>query len=262
MTCARGAAKIGAMRSLLSCVVLLLAACGKEPEVPTAPLTLRLAAVASIAPALETLARTFRETGGVPVEVVVGTTQDFGRRVRTEPFDLIVLADPSAMLALERSGGVVEGSRATLAVGPLAVYGAMVDPQDGVATLRAQGFSKLAVADAERSAYGAATRELIDDLGLSEALVSKLVVATDELDALGRVDKGECQLAIVPLGLVRPRQDGRVWEVPEPLHAGLPHVVGLVQRKDAHARARELLDYLLSPDVQKALAESGWQRGR
>ena len=250
------------MRSLLSCVVLLLAACGKEPEVPAAPPTLRIAAVASIAPALETLAKTFRETGGVPVEVVVGTTQDFGRRVRTEAFDLLVLADPAALLALERSGGVVEASRATLAVGLLAVYGAMVDPKDGAATLRAAAFRKLAVADAERSAYGVATRELIDDLGLTDALKDKIVVASDELDALARVDRGECQLAIVPLGLVRPRQDGRVWEVPEPMHAGLPHVVGLVQRKDAHPKAREFLDFLLRDAAQQAMAESGWQRGR
>ncbi|MBI5849680.1 MAG: molybdate ABC transporter substrate-binding protein [Planctomycetes bacterium] len=244
------------MKHRLLIAVLALAACQGEP----APL--RVAAVSSIAPALESLAKTFREKHGVPMEIVAGTAQDFGRRVRTEPFDLVVLADPSAMLALERSGGVVEGSRATLAVGPLAVYGATVDPKDGVATLRAQGFAKLAVVDADRSAYGVATRELIDDLGLTAALASKLVVASDEVAALAQVDKGECQLAIVPLGLVSPRQDGRAWEVPEPLHAGLPHVVGLVQRKDAHPKARELRDFLLGAATQQALAESGWQRGR
>ena len=131
-----------------------------------------LAAVASnfVLPG-ETLAAEFERSTGHTVKMAAGATGKLYAQIfQGAPFDVLLAADGWRPERLEREGRAVAGSRFTYAIGLLSLWSPRPDAfgDDPVAYLRAGRFRRVALANPDLAPYGAAARQVLEHLGLTD----------------------------------------------------------------------------------------------
>lgn len=170
------------------------------------------------------------------------------------PFEVFLSADVERPAKLEAERKAVAGTRFVYAVGKLALWSARADFVKGEATLRADAFRHLAIANPELAPYGAAARDVLQKLQLWDHLQPKLVRGEDIGQAFHFVSTGNAELGFVALSQIAGNDDGSRWLVPQDLYAPIEQqaVLLLPGRDDPAARA--FLEFLKS-DAARALIE-------
>jgi molybdate transport system substrate-binding protein len=124
-------------------------------------------------------------------------------------------------------------------------------------------FRHLAIANPKAAPYGQAARQVLDRLGLSEALAGKLVEGQSITQALQFVSTGNAELGFVALSQVY--QNGRLgsgsaWVVPETLYAPIRQDALLLKQGEDNPAARALLEYLQGPQAAAIIESYGYKR--
>lgn len=222
-----------------------------------------VAAAANLQPALARLLPAFERATGHKAVPALGSTGRFHAQVRNgAPFHVLLAADQETPRRLEQDGHAVAGSRFTFATGRLVLWSAApdgVDPQGQV--LRTGHFGRLAVADPRVSPYGRAAVQVMEQLGVSDALRPRLVQGESIGQALQFVRSGNAQLGFVALSQVQ--LDGRLsagsaWLVPPSLHEPLHHDAVLLVRGRDNPAATALLAFLRSEEARAILRSHGY----
>jgi molybdate transport system substrate-binding protein len=219
---------------------------------------LKIFASRAIATVLEKIGPEFEKTTGHKLNVIMGlSTELVGRINANEPFDVIAVPPP-VLERLIKSGKVAADSKTVLlrsANGVLVRAGA---PKPDVSTVEA---FKRALLRAKSITYlpVPGVRDLIERLGLKDAIASKVTIPKSDTSA-ELVAKGEVELAIIAIT--------QAYTVPGVALAGpLPPEIqfyttfgGAVSASSqAPKAARALLKFLKSPAAASAIKEQGME---
>ena len=257
MTTARAAA--------LACVALLGLALGAlllaRPAVDRDGAPLRAAVAANFAAACGDLAAAWTDRTGHEVVPSFGSTGQLYAQIRNgAPFDLFFAADAARPRLLEAEGLAAAGSRATYAVGRLALWSPVPGLVDSAGAVPGTGgFAHLALADPELAPYGAAARAVLQGRGLWEALQPRLVFGRSVTQAHQFIASGNAELGFVAWSQLQApgrAPAGSWWLVPADRHP--PLVQQAVVLSDAPA-ARAFLDFVTGDEGRRILAAHGYE---
>lgn len=240
------------MRTTLSAIVLLLAAGPAAAEEVTVAVAANFnAAMKEIAPAFEaatghTLVASYGSTGKIYAQITNGA-----------PFEVFLAADQKRPQMLEEEG--VADGRFTYAVGRLVLWSAYPDLVDGAgAVLKADGFQRLAIANPVTAPYGAAAVQVIENLGLAEALQPKLVRGDNIAQSYQFVATKNAQLGFVALAQVALEPGGSRWPVPTDLYDPIRQDAVLLEKGKDNPAAVALMAYLKGPEARAVIERFGY----
>ncbi len=225
----------------------------------------RVAVAANFTAPMEALAEDFRKATGHTVVAAYGATGQFYAQIRNgAPFEVFLSADDTTPAKLEADGEAVAGSRFTYAIGTLALWSAKpgyVD--DKGAVLKDGTFRHLALANPKTAPYGLAATQVLDRLGLTQALADRRVEGQSITQAYQFVATGNADLGFVALSQIY--KDGAItggsaWIVPADLYEPIRQDALLLRKGQDSQAARALMDYLRSDRTAALVARFGYTR--
>jgi molybdate transport system substrate-binding protein len=232
----------------------------------------RVAAASDLKFALSLLVDRFQRETGQPVEASFGSSGGFTRQIQQGlPVDLFMSADEALVFQLADAGLTLRDKAASAvergalyAVGRIALFlprGSSIPLDSRLQGLRAQWHQvrKFAIANPEHAPYGRAAREALQQIGLWEMVLPKLVLGENISQATQFVATGAAQAGITALSLAlapEVAQSGRHTVLPASLHAPLRQRMVLL--KSASPAAVALYDYLQSETARGIFRRYGF----
>jgi molybdate transport system substrate-binding protein len=220
----------------------------------------RIAVASNFRPAMTAAAARFEESSGHRIVLIPGSTgKHYAQIVNGAPFDAFFAADSRRPRLLESERRIVPGSRFTYAIGTLVLWSpteSLVDPAGAV--LRTATFDHLAIANPELAPYGAAARQVLQALGLWEALAGRLVRGENINQAFQFVVSGNAQLGFVARAqLVNPdrARHGSAWEPPQSLYDPIAQQAVLLRDSPA---ARAFMSFMRSQEAGALVRRYGY----
>jgi molybdate transport system substrate-binding protein len=223
-----------------------------------------IAVAANFGETARTLETRFEETTDHSVTLVIGSTGKlYAQIVNGAPFDAFLAADQRRPALLADEGRAVAGSRFTYAVGRLSLWSP--DPRriplDGVETLAAGKFRRLAMANPRLAPYGAAAAEVLRSLGLLDAMAERIVMGENVGQVYSMVATGNAELGFVALSqalTMAPADAGSRWDVPTELHSQIRQDAVLLDHGRSNVAAREFLRFLTGAEGAGIIRSFGY----
>lgn len=223
----------------------------------------KVAVAANFTAPMQAIAPGFEKATGHKLVAAFGATGQFYAQIRNgAPFEVFLAADDSTPGKLESEGLTVEGSRFTYAIGGLVLWSAAADYLDGsAAALKAGQFKHLSIANPKAAPYGLAATQVLDKLGLSEALRGKLVEGQNITQAHQFVSSGNAELGFVALSQVY--KDGKIssgsaWIVPGDMYEPIKQDAVILKPGANNPAASALVDYLKGPEAARIIESFGY----
>jgi len=226
---------------------------------PTLAAEVSAAVAANFTKPAEELGRAFTARTGDTVAFSFGATgQLYTQLSQGAPFEVFLSADTKRPAQAVKDGFGVDGTVFTYAVGKVVLYSPTIDVTDGAAVLKANTFQHLSVADPKTAPYGAAGLEAIEKLGLTEALMPKIVTGENISQALQFIDSGNAELGFVALSQVVGKPATQVWLAPQEDYAPIKQNAVLLKHGESNDAAKAFLDYLKSDDAVAVIKAAGY----
>lgn len=248
------------MNPLLSMLALCLAAVTATAQAAE----VSVAVAANFTAPMQKIAAAFEQDTGHKALLSFGSTGKFYAQIKNgAPFQILLAADQETPAKLEQENQTAPGTRFTYATGRLVLWSkqaGLVDDKGEV--LRKGGFDKLAIADPKLAPYGAAAVEVMEKMGLRQALQSRIVQGENIAMAYQFVGTGNAALGFIALSQVMVDgkiAEGSAWIVPLNLHAAIRQdAVALANSKDNPAAAA-LLSYLKGEKAKAIIRAFGYE---
>ncbi len=229
---------------------------------PAKAAELRVAAASSTQEALSQLGEAFERKTGTRVQATFGSSARLYHQIlKGAPYDVFLSADDVFPAKLEAAGKGQQRRR--YARGRLVLWTPLrspVDPSRGLGALADSRVRKVAIANPKLAPYGAAAEAALRASKLPASVSGKLVYGENASQAAHFAATGGAEAGLLPLSLAlssRLSAQGRHWLLPESLHGPLDaEAVVLTPTRDPQ-RAREFLDFCVSPSGQAILRKFG-----
>ncbi len=224
----------------------------------------KVAVAANFTAPMQAIAPAFEKATGHKLLASFGATGQFYAQIRHgAPFDVLLSADDSTPARLEGDGATVPGSRFTYAIGSLVLWSADASYLDGTnAALKAGQFRHLSIANPKAAPYGLAAMQVLDKLGLSEAVKAKLVEGQNITQAHQFVSSGNAELGFVALSqLYKDGQlsGGSAWIVPDAMYDPIRQDAVMLKQGANNPAAVALVEYLKGPEAAKVIESFGYK---
>lgn len=224
----------------------------------------KVAVAANFTAPIQALAPDFEKATGHKLVASFGATGQFYAQIKNgAPFDVFLSADDTTPAKLESEGDSLPGSRFTYAIGSLVLWSADAAYLDGTdAALKAGQFRHLSIANPKAAPYGLAATQVLDRLGLSEAVKGKLVEGQNITQAHQFVSTGNAELGFVALSQVY--KDGKVgsgsaWVVPDTMYDPIRQDAVILKPGANNPAAAALVQYLKGPQAAKVIESFGYK---
>ncbi|WP_296231658.1 molybdate ABC transporter substrate-binding protein [uncultured Pseudomonas sp.] len=224
----------------------------------------KVAVAANFTAPIQALAPAFEQATGHKLVASFGATGQIYAQIKNgAPFDVFLSADDSTPAKLESEGDTLPGSRFTYAIGSLVLWSADANYLDGTdAALKAGQFKHLSIANPKAAPYGLAATQVLDKLGLSDAVKSKLVEGQNITQAHQFVSTGNAELGFVALSQVY--KDGQVssgsaWIVPDDMYDPIKQDAVILKQGANNPAATALVEYLKGPEAAKVIKSFGYK---
>ena len=223
----------------------------------------QVAVAANFTQPLQAIAVEFEKDSGHSVVASFGATgQLYAQIQHGAPFEVFLSADASTAAKLDSEGLGVSGSRFTYAVGSLVLWSATpgyLDDSDAV--LKANQYQHLAIANPKTAPYGLAAIQVLNALGLTEAVQDKLVTGQSIAKALHFISTGNAELGFVALSQVY--QDGQLssgsaWIVPDDLHTPIRQDALILKKGEHNPGAAAFMDYMKGEKAAAIIKSYGY----
>jgi molybdate transport system substrate-binding protein len=254
--------RLAALLGMLSGTVLA-ALLAVAPARPAIAAEVQVAVASNFSAPMRQIAQAFERDTGHRAVLAFGATGALYAQIRNgAPFDLLLAADAATPARLEAEGLARRGSRFTYAVGRLVLWSAqpgLVD--DRGAVLKSEHVGRVAIANPKLAPYGAAAVQVMEKLGVADALRPKLVQGENIAQAHQFVASGNATLGFVALAQVF--ADGRLsggsgWIVPAELHDPIRQDAVWLARAHDNPAAAELMRYLRGDAARAIIARFGY----
>lgn len=223
----------------------------------------QVAVAANFAEPIKAIAAVLEKTTGHTLRISTGASGAFYTQIKNgAPFDVFLSADNERPEMLEKDGLVQPGTRFTYATGKLVLWSAKagrVDDQGAV--LKAADLGKVALANPKTAPYGAAAVQVMDKLGLKDALTPRLVQGESIGQAFNFVKTGNADVGFVALSQVLSGgrlKEGSMWVIPQAHHDPIRQDAVLLKRGADNEAAQALLKLLQSPKVKDLIRSYGY----
>jgi molybdate transport system substrate-binding protein len=223
----------------------------------------RLAVAANFAAPMRSLAQSFEKATGHKVVVALGATGQLYAQIKNgAPFDVLLAADDETPKKLESEGLAVSGSRATYAIGRLVLWSKRDGLIDAKGEFLSTGrFDRIAIANPKLAPYGLAAIEVIEKLGMTQAIKPKVVEASNITQAHQFVASGNAEIGFVALAQVAEGgkiKTGSGWIIPESLHSPIQQDLVLLLRGKANPAAQQFIEFLRSENAKAVIRSYGY----
>jgi len=180
--------------------------------------------------------------------------------VNSAPFDVFLAADAEHVDKLAGEGLLAPGSSAVYAVGVLALWippgsQAHVSKLDD---LKNSEVRVIALANPKLAPYGAAAVESLQHAGIWDAVQAKIVYAENISMAKQYGTSKNADAVFTAYSLVL-KEDGKVIQVAEALHAPIVQKLGIVTRSEHRDWAESFTRFVLGAGGRAVLARYGYQ---
>lgn len=221
--------------------------------------TVRVAVASNALGAIERLAQEFEPDSGIDVLISSGSTAKlYAQIVNGAPYDVFLGANEREPQRLEQAGLVQAGSRFTYAVGRLVLWSAQAGRlhENGAQVLTGGDFHYLALANPRTAPYGVAAMQVLQALGLEQALRAKIVRGENVGQAFQFVASANAELGFVAASqLVALPADrrGSQWVVPADLYTPVTQQAVVLKAARDLAAAQAFMHFLRSARAQHIL---------
>lgn len=227
-----------------------------------APVT--VAAASNTEPALNEIVKKFTAKTGVTVKVAYGPAVALASQIANgAAYEIYISSSEEYTHKLQAQGRCLEEPR-IFGLGSLVLWSLAADfHESGWLEWLRQGRGKIALPDPESSIYGQMVLYSLNHYQLAERLRPRFVRAPDvahaaEMVASGRVAGGFVSKSQV---LERSRLGKGHWvEIPPDSYPTIRQTVALLTPAAGHPQARQLFDYLFSPESQKIWRAYGYAK--
>jgi molybdate transport system substrate-binding protein len=223
----------------------------------------QVAVAANFTAPMQAIAAAFEQDTGHKARLAFGSSGKFYAQIRNgAPFQVLLSADDETPARLEREGMAVPGTRFTYAIGRLALWSAQAGAVDARGeVLKQGGYKHVAIANPKLAPYGAAAVEVMQRLGVIEAVRPKLVQGENIAQTHQFVASGNAELGFVALSQVT--RDGKLtggsaWIVPGDLHTPIRQDVVILAAGKGNAAASALMAYLKGEKAKAVIRTYGY----
>lgn len=250
------------MRLLLSALPVLLCATLVQGAAHAAEA--QVAVAANFAEPMKAIAAVLQKTTGHTLKISTGASGAFYTQIKNgAPFDVFLSADNERPEMLEKDGLAQPGTRFTYATGRLVLWSVKAGRVDGQgAVLNAPDLGKVAYANPKTAPYGAAAVQVLNRLGLTNALTPKLVQGESIGQTFNFVKTGNADVGFVAMSQVLDGgqlKEGSMWVVPQPSHDPIRQDAVLLKRGAGNEAAQALLKLLQSPNIKNLIRSYGYE---
>ena len=242
---------------LIAMVLLTVAA-------PGGAAPLHVAVASNFLAPLETLAEAFVEQGGDELLISGGATGQLYTQISNgAPYDVLLAADQARPQRLVDEGLARADRRITYARGQLVLWArpGIELPAAGLAGLRPESVSRLAIANPALAPYGRAAREVLEATGHWAALEDRIVQGQSVGQAFQYLATGNVSHALVAASYTRHdnRPAGAHRVVDTEWHAPVLQDAVILERTDSPDQAMAFLVFMQGPIAARILQDFGYQ---
>jgi molybdate transport system substrate-binding protein len=223
----------------------------------------QVAVAANFTAPMQQIAAQFEKESGHKLSIAYGTVGKFYAQITNgAPFEVLVSADDTTPIRLEKDNLAVPGTRFTYAIGKLVLWSSKpgyVDAQGAV--LKTGDFRHLAIANPKLAVYGAAGVTTLKNLGLYERVESRLVEAENISQAHQFISTGNAELGFVALSQIYKNGEvanGSHWMVPTNLYPQIRQDIVLLKKGENNPAAKALLAYMKSDAARAVIRSFGY----
>ncbi len=251
-------------------LLVLLAAAGLAFG-GTPPRRVTVAAAADLQYALADVEAAFaRVRPDIAVSTSYGSSGNFyAQIVNGAPYDVFLSADEAYPRKLAQAGLAPTASVFRYSRGRLVLWVPRGSPVPlerlGMKALLDPSAKRIALANPRHAPYGRAAEAALANLGLLDAVKSRLVYGENIAQAAQFVQSGAAQVGILALALARGPAlagAGRSFEVPLASYPPLEQAGVLLARAEDPAAARAFCDFLRGPEGAAILRRYGFSAAR
>ena len=247
---------------LLSLGLFIKIASAKDPAI------LRIAVAANFTPVLTKILPEFHQRTGIKTQIISGASGALFLQIKHgAPFDIFLSADQRRPQQLEQDGLILAGSRATYAIGQLALFShGKITQLTKLIPKRSleNNVSRFAIANPLIAPYGKAAKETLEHLGLWQAYQPRLITGMNINQTFNQIRSKSVELGLVAYSqLVLNNLTGLL--IPNHYHQAIKQQLVVLKRSPNQVKARQLADFLRLTSTQKIIARYGYldtaQRG-
>lgn len=221
-----------------------------------------VAAPANFTEAAKEIGALFGQVTGHKAVFSFGATgQLYTQITQGAPFEVFLAADQERPQKAVEEGYAEPDSRFTYATGRLVLFSKDPNLITGETTLKDAGFTRLAIANPATAPYGAAAIEVMQALGVYDALSDRVVQANNIAQTYQFVDTGNADMGFIALSQVAGHKSGSRWVVPETLHSVIAQDAVLLKQGEANEAARSFLVFLKSEAARAVKEKYGYGAG-
>jgi molybdate transport system substrate-binding protein len=227
---------------------------------PTLAGEVSVAVAANFTKPAEEIGKAFTARTGDTVAFSFGATGALYTQItQAAPFEVFLSADNKRPAQAVTDGFGVEGTVFTYAVGKVVLYSPTIDVTDGAAVLNAGTFQHIAIADPKTAPYGKAGLEVVDKLGLTDAITPKQVTGENITQTLQFVESGNAELGFVSLSQVTGKPATQVWVAPAEDYSPILQDAVLLKTGEADPAAKAFIAFLKGPEATDIIRKYGYE---
>lgn len=224
---------------------------------------IKIAVASNFSQPLQILAPVFKAKSGHELKISAGATGKLYAQIENgAPFEIFLSADTKTPKKLVDAQLAVADSQFTYALGKLVLWSSHKDYIDAKGdVLKKNEFKHIAIANPNTAPYGAAAAEVLEHLGLTKALTTKLVQGENISQTFDFVSTGNAELGFVAWSQVQTAgvlTSGSAWQVPEDLYTPIQQDAVLLNKGKDKLAAQVFLDFLKAPEAQQLITAVGY----
>ncbi|AGL01923.1 molybdate ABC transporter substrate-binding protein [Desulfoscipio gibsoniae] len=254
---------------LLSFIVLIVftgVGCGVDKGQPNAgaePVNLTISAAASLQDAARELKEIYtRENPNVTITYNFASSGTLQKQIEEgAPADLFISAGKSQMDALAEKGLIIEDSRKDLLGNDLVLITGNDSSLAGFDELTGDKVAKISIGAPESVPAGKYSQEALDNMGLWDAIQSKLVLAKDVRQVLTYVETGNVDAGLVYHSDALMGKNIKVVTVaPEDSHKPIVYPMAIIKETKHQAETESFANFLSGQEASKVFIKYGFKR--
>jgi len=240
----------------ISTVFLAFCALLAGPSATAGQITVAVASDFSIT--MEALKKEFEFRTEHTVTIAPGTNAGlYANLISGADFDLFFSTDAARAQVLDQRQLIVPGTRFTFATSKLVLW-SVDNRRLDEHTLADGDFALLAIANPRLDPFGEAARQVLEGLGLWEALQDKIVLGDNIGHAYHLAISGDVDLALVAFSQLvygDYMQAGGFWQIPTHLYRPIEHQAVLLRDTPA---ARAFFNFVRSSQGRQVISSNGY----
>jgi molybdate transport system substrate-binding protein len=241
---------IAATASLLMAAVMTVAVRAAEVKVAVA---------ANFTDAVKEIGTLFEKATGHTAVFSFGPTGGLYNQItQAAPFEVFLAADQALPARAIKDGLGVEGGVFTYATGKLVLFSRKDGLKLGEQALKDGKFAKVAIANPKTAPYGAAAVEVMQKLGVYDALKGKIVEGNNIAQAYQFVHSANAEIGFVTYSQVALKPGGSRWVVPSNMYMTIAQDAVLLKSGANNEAAKAFVAFLKGTEARKVIEKYGY----